>query len=229
MPLPSRPSARMPSKVVARRSSIHGTGVFATVDIAKGERIIEYKGMRRTHEDVDGSDVGSAESGHTFLFTLNDEYVIDGDIDGGVARWINHGCSANCEAVLIEHASDDRSRDRIFIEAKKPIRAGQELTYDYGITLGEPHTPRMKKIWACLCGARNCTGTMLKPKRAVAKKTSVKKGGGAVKAAKKPAAEKAAKRASTKQASTKKSASKKSSARKTPSKKTPSKKTGAGA
>lgn len=195
MPLLPRPSVRMPSKVVARRSAIHGTGVFATTDIAKGERIIEYKGMRRTHEDVDHSDVGAAESGHTFLFTLNDEYVIDGDIDGGVARWINHGCSPNCEAVLIEHPGDDRRRDRIFIEAKKPIRAGQELTYDYGITLGEPHTPRMKKIWACLCGARNCTGTMLKPKRPAkaASAKSAKPGGADAKKAvgsRKPVAKK---------------------------------------
>ena len=171
-PAPSRqnagslhPEARMPSKVVARRSKIHGTGVFAVAPIAKGERIIEYKGQRRTHEDVDSSDEGAAESGHTFLFTLNDEYVIDGARSGGVARWINHGCAPNCEAVLIEHPGDDRRKDRVFIEAKKAIQPGQELTYDYGITLGEPHTPRMKKIWACLCGARNCTGTMLKPKR----------------------------------------------------------------
>jgi SET domain-containing protein len=165
----------MPSKVVARRSQIHGTGVFATADIAKGERIIEYKGVRRTHEDVDSSDAGDAESGHTFLFTLNDEYVIDGDMNGGVARWINHGCAPNCEAVLIEHPGDDRRKDRIYIEAKKAIKAGQELTYDYGITLGEPHTPRMKKIWRCLCGAKNCTGTMLKPKRPAAKKAVAKK------------------------------------------------------
>lgn len=183
----------MPSKIVARRSKIHGTGVFATADIARGERIVEYKGLRRTHEDVDSSDVGAAESGHTFLFTLNDEYVIDGDIAGGVARWINHGCSPNCEAVLIEHPGDDRRKDRVFIEAKRAIKAGQELTYDYGITLGEPHTPRMKKIWACLCGARNCTGTMLKPKRAAAKKAQAKAGKAASKKAApdRPAAKKA--------------------------------------
>ena len=191
----------MPSKVVARRSQIHGTGVFAIADIARGERIIEYKGRRRTHADVDGSDVGDAESGHTFLFTLNDEYVIDGDLEGGVARWINHGCSPNCEAVLIEHPSDDRSRDRIFIEAKKAIREGQELTYDYGITLGEPHTPRLKKIWACRCGSRNCTGTMLKPKRPA---TAAKKA--------------AAKKATAKKAVAKKAASKNSSARKSANK-----------
>lgn len=184
----------MPSKVVARRSQIHGTGVFATAPIARGERIIEYKGRRRTHADVDNSNVGDAETGHTFLFTLNDEYVIDGDLDGGVARWINHGCAPNCEAVLIEHEGDDRRKDRIFIEAKKAIRAGEELTYDYGITLGEPHTPRMKKIWACRCGARDCTGTMLKPKRPppAAKKAAAKKS-----SAKKANAEKASSRKST--------------------------------
>lgn len=161
----------MPSKIVARRSAIHGTGVFATAPIAKGERIIEYKGRRRTHEDVDSGEEGSAESGHTFLFTLNDEYVIDGALDGGVARWINHGCSPNCEAVLEEHPGDDRRRDRVFIEAKKAIRPGEELTYNYGITLSEPHTARMKKIWACRCGSRKCTGTMLQPKRPPRKTT----------------------------------------------------------
>lgn len=163
----------MPRKIVARRSAIHGTGVFAVAPLAKGERIMEYKGRRRTHEDVDAGDSGAAESGHTFLFTLNDEYVIDGNIDGGVARWINHSCSPNCEAVVEEHASDDRSRDRIFIEAKRAIKAGEELFYNYGITLAEPHTARMKRIWECRCGARNCTGTLLQPKRkpkAVAKK-----------------------------------------------------------
>ena len=51
------------------------------------------------------------------------------------------------------------------IETLRAIRAGEELTYDYGITLDVPHTAKMKNIWACRCGARNCIGTMLKPKR----------------------------------------------------------------
>jgi hypothetical protein len=167
----------MPSKIVARRSAIHGTGVFATAPIAKGERIIEYRGQRRTHDDVDAGDEGSADSGHTFLFTLNDEYVIDGARRGNVAKWINHSCSPTCDSIIEEADGDDRTKDREFIEAKKAIKAGEELTYNYGITLGEPHTAALKKIWGCRCGARNCTGTMLQPKRkaVAAKKPVVKK------------------------------------------------------
>ena len=155
----------MPAKVATRRSPIHGNGMFAVAPLRKGERLIEYKGQRRTHQDVDEGDTGDVESGHTFLFTLNDEYVIDANHGGNSARWINHSCKPNCEAVLEEADGDDQRKDRVFIEAIRAIKPGEELTYDYGITLDEPHTARLKKIWACRCGSRGCTGTMLKPKR----------------------------------------------------------------
>ena len=154
----------MPRKIVARRSAIHGNGVFAVAPIAKGERVVEYKGRRRTHEEVDADVTGDADSGHTFLFTLNDEYVIDANHEGGTARWINHSCSPNCEAVLEEDDGDDRTKDRVFIEAIRDIKPGQELSYNYGITLDEKHTAELKKIWECRCGSRNCTGTLLQPK-----------------------------------------------------------------
>ena len=155
----------MPAKVATRRSPIHGNGIFAVAPLRKGQRLIEYKGQRRTHQEVDEDETGDVESGHTFLFTLNDEYVIDANHGGNSARWINHSCKPNCEAVLEEADGDDRRKDRVFIEAIRAIKPGEELTYDYGITLDEPHTARLKKIWACRCGSRGCTGTMLKPKR----------------------------------------------------------------
>jgi len=155
----------MPRKIVARKSPIHGNGVFAVAPIAKGERIIEYKGKRRTHEEVDADTSGDVESGHTFLFTLNDDYVVDANYGGNDARWINHSCDPNCEAVIDEDEGGDRRKDRIFIEALRDIRPGEELTYNYGIVLAERHTPRLKKIWACLCGSPKCTGTMLQPKK----------------------------------------------------------------
>lgn len=154
----------MPKKIATRRSAIHGNGMFAVAPIKKGERLIEYKGRRRTHEEVDAGDSGDVESGHTFLFTLNEVFVIDANFEGNSARWINHSCDPNCEAVLIEH-EDDPEKSRVFIDAMRAIKPGEELTYDYGITLAERHTARLKKIWACRCGSKKCTGTMLRPKR----------------------------------------------------------------
>jgi len=155
----------MPKKIQARKSTIHGNGVFALAPLRKGERVIEYRGLRRTHAEVDADDAGDVESGHTFLFTLNDDYVIDANYKGNDARWINHSCAPNCEAVIAEAEGDDRTADKVFIEAIRDIKPGEELTYNYGITLAERHTPRLKKIWECRCGSRKCTGTMLQPKR----------------------------------------------------------------
>jgi len=156
---------RMPRKIVARKSPIHGNGVFAVAPIRKGERVIEYKGRRRTHKDVDNDVGGDVDSGHTFLFTLNDDWVIDASYEGNDARWINHSCDPSCEAVIDEDDDGDSRKDRVFIEAIRDIAPGEELSYNYGITLGERHTPKLKKIWACLCGSPKCTGTMLQPKR----------------------------------------------------------------
>lgn len=155
----------MPRKIAARLSPIHGNGVFATENIKKGERVVRYKGKVRGHEEVDEAYADVEEDGHTFLFTLNDDYVVDANIDGNIARWINHSCKPNCEAVIEENAKDKRRKDKVFIEAIRNIKEGEELTYNYGITLDEPHTAKLKKLWACKCGAKKCTGTMLQPKR----------------------------------------------------------------
>ncbi len=124
----------MPRKIAARKSPIHGNGVFAVAPIRKGERVIEYKGRRRTHEQVDNDVGGDVDSGHTFLFTLNDDWVIDASYEGNDARWINHSCDPNCEAVIIENADGDNYKDRVFIEAVRDIAPGEELAYNYGIT-----------------------------------------------------------------------------------------------
>lgn len=154
----------MPARIVTRRSAIHGNGVFAAVDIPAGTRLIQYRGKLLTHAQSDERYGDGVDSGHTFLFALNDDYVIDANEGGNGARWINHGCAPNCEAVIDEDAGGDSRRDRVFIESIRDIRKGEELTYDYGIVLGVRHTPAMKRIWACRCGAPQCTGTMLKPK-----------------------------------------------------------------
>ncbi|MGH7823940.1 MAG: SET domain-containing protein [Candidatus Binatia bacterium] len=138
----------------ARNSPIHGRGVFARTAIHKGTRIIEYKGERISHEEADARYAEMHEhSPHTMLFTVDDEIVIDATRKGNSARWINHSCSPNCEV-----ADEDR---RIFIEARRDIVIGEELTYDYNLQIGEPHTAAAKRAHLCFCGARRCRGTLL--------------------------------------------------------------------
>ncbi len=155
----------MPARIITRRSAIHGNGVFAATDIAAGTRLIQYRGRLLTHAESDALYGDGADTGHTFLLAVNDDYVIDANRQGNSARWINHGCAPNCEAVIEEDTGGDPRRDRVFIESIRDIRAGEELTYNYGIVLGVPHTRAMKQVWACRCGAPQCTGTMLQPKR----------------------------------------------------------------
>ena len=147
-----------------RSSAIHGNGVFAIADISEGQEIIEYAGKRLTHARADHKYGGSSITGHTFLFTLNDDYVIDGNQDGNDARWINHSCDPNCRAWKIDAEDGNPKHDRVVIEARRAITRGEELTYDYGIVLDEPYTRELKAAWVCRCGARTCSGTMLKPK-----------------------------------------------------------------
>jgi SET domain-containing protein len=153
----------MARRLLVRRSPIHGNGVYAAVDIPARTVLIQYKGRLLTVAEVDRLYADGADTGHTFLFTLNDKYVIDANVGGNSARWINHSCDPNCEAYIEE--VDGARRDRVMIQSLRAIKAGEELTYNYGIVLDVPHTAKMKRIWACRCGAAHCTGTILQPKR----------------------------------------------------------------
>lgn len=155
----------MSGNTVTRRSAIHGNGVFAAKKLAAGLEVMEYTGRLRTHAYIDKMYADTVESGHTFLFTLNERYVVDGNFDANDARWINHSCEPNCKPYVIEDPGQDPKLDRIVIETLRDIDQGEELTFDYGIRLDCRHTARLKKVWACRCGAPTCSGTMLKPKR----------------------------------------------------------------
>jgi SET domain-containing protein len=151
-------------RIVARRSPIHGNGVFAASAIPRGETLIEYKGTLMTHAQADELYGDGGETGHTFLFTLNDDYIIDANLKGNSARWINHSCAPNCRALVEESASGDPRKDKVVIESLRAIKPGEELTYNYGIVLDVPYTARLKKLWQCRCGSAKCTGTLLQPK-----------------------------------------------------------------
>jgi uncharacterized protein len=143
-----------------RRSRIQGRGAFATRRIREGERIVEYRGERITGREADRRyPFDEDDRHHTFLFTVDEEedIIIDAAVCGNSARYINHSCDPNCEAVIED--------DRVFIYALRDIRKGEELAYDYNFVLEERHTPANKRLYPCHCGARNCRGTILAKKR----------------------------------------------------------------
>jgi uncharacterized protein len=145
---------RQTRRFAVRNSSIHGRGVFALVHIPKKTRIIEYKGELISDAEADRRYSKRHEhSPHTMLFSVDDGMVIDATRRGNAARWINHSCAPNCTI--------EEEGTRVFIDARRDIRPGEELTYDYNLQIGERHTKAAKREHACFCRARRCRGTML--------------------------------------------------------------------
>jgi uncharacterized protein len=97
-----------------KRSSA-GLGLYTEVAIKKETRIIEYIGYR-----IPATDEGT----NKYIFNVSKKIDIDGSPRFNTARYANHSCRPNCEAV--------NDRGRIYIEAKRNIKPGEELTYDYG-------------------------------------------------------------------------------------------------
>jgi len=142
-----------------RKSSIHGRGVFALARVAKGTCIVEYRGRRVSWDEANAlPDSDPRNPAHTFFFGLDDGRVIDPRVGGNAARWINHSCDPNCEAV------EDGAK-RIYVEARRMIRPGEELTYDYRLVVEGRMSERERAQYTCRCGARNCRGSLLEENR----------------------------------------------------------------
>jgi len=123
-----------------QRSHIHGTGGFARVPIPAGTRLIEYVGERITKAES----LRLCEADNEYIFTIDDEFDLDGSVEWNPARFLNHSCAPNCEAEWEE--------SRIWIVALCDIAAGEELTFNYGYDLED------YREHPCQCGATNCVG-----------------------------------------------------------------------
>ncbi|RIX80588.1 SET domain-containing protein [Acidovorax cavernicola] len=189
--MPSKSPLSGGRRIQMRRSDVHGNGVFAVQDLAEGETLIEYKGqviswkeaLRRHPHDP-------SQPNHTFYFHIDDGRVIDGNVQGNDARWINHSCEPNCEA--------DEVDGRVYIKALRNIAAGEELNYDYGLIIDEPYTEKLLSEFPCWCGSEMCRGTLLTPKDEDEEKSKKKKKKAKKKAEKKKAEAKEAKKAEKK-------------------------------
>lgn len=133
-----------------RFSKIHGRGVFARKAISEGKYFIQYKGEKITKaeslrraiaQDAKGKKNGSAR---VYIFDLNKKYDLDGNVKGNIARYINHGCDTNCEAI--------NWKGEIWLVATRDIAEGEEILFNYGYSfehfLDHP----------CRCGSPNCVG-----------------------------------------------------------------------
>ena len=129
-----------PITICIRSSGIHGQGGFAAADIREGACLVEYTGEKITKSES----LERCRLHNEYLFYLDETHDLDGNLESNLARFINHSCVPNCEAVLIG--------GHIWIAAIRDLRAGEELTFDYGYDLED------FREYPCHCGAPNCRG-----------------------------------------------------------------------
>jgi hypothetical protein len=123
-----------------QRSPIHGTGGFARRAIPAGTRLIQYVGERISKAES----LRRCEANNEYIFTVNDDCDLDGNVPWNPARFINHSCAPNCEAEWDE--------GRIWIVTLRDIAAGEELSFNYGYDLED------YREHPCRCGTPECVG-----------------------------------------------------------------------
>ena len=121
--------------VVKPSRSGMGDGLYADADISKGDFIVEYTGKKITTKAADALKT-------RYLFELDEDWTIDGETISNIARYINHSCEPNAEAEIHD--------DHILISAVKNIKAGEEITIDYG----EEYFDEFIRPTGCKCGAK---------------------------------------------------------------------------
>ncbi len=136
--------------VTVKNSKIHGRGVYAKIAIPVETQIIQYIGEKITKAEAEiraekvREDARKHGTGAVYIFTLDDEYDIDGNVAWNTARLINHACETNCEAQIIDN--------EIWIVATEDIAKGEELHYDYGYDLDD------WREHPCRCHKPSCVG-----------------------------------------------------------------------
>lgn len=140
--------------IVVRKSNIHSRGVFAKKGIPKGIRIIEYVGEKITKKESERraeiplqKAKKNIKFGAVYIFELNKRHDIDGNVAYNTARFINHTCEPNCEALLIG--------GHIWIVAIRDIKKGEELSYNYGYSFEDYERHK------CFCNKASCIGYIL--------------------------------------------------------------------
>ena len=131
-----------------KKSKIDKNGLYANQNIKKGVRIIEYKGKIISTKKSDTSSKFDNDKA-IYLFNINKRYDLDGDFKFNIARLINHSCDPNCEVF-------GRGL-KVWVYAMRDIKAGEELSYDYGFSFDKDF-----KNYPCKCKSKNCVGYIVR-------------------------------------------------------------------
>ncbi|HEX8459686.1 MAG TPA: SET domain-containing protein [Pyrinomonadaceae bacterium] len=98
--------------------------IDALKTISFNKKIVEYVGPILTNEEVDKR-VGK------YFFELDEKHSIDGSSRDNIARYINHSCCPNARGYT--------TGKRIWIWSLREIKAGGQITIDYGTSYFEDH------------------------------------------------------------------------------------------
>lgn len=118
-------------RLVARRSHIHGWGLFAKLDIPKHNPVVEYMGevIRQPVADVREKAYELSGEGSCFMFRLDMKRIIDATKIGCMARFMNHSCQPNAYAKIMSVDTDLGQERKIVVFANRDIATGEEITY----------------------------------------------------------------------------------------------------
>jgi SET domain-containing protein len=150
-PMSTEKSAEVPSinaryacfRLEIRSSTIHRWGVYASEDIPARRKVMEYTGERISRKETKRR--SDAQDRVVYLFTLDSYWTLDGAVGGSGAEYFNHCCDPNIVAVI--------RQGHILYLSRRPIRRGEELTFDYRFAKDVPKV-------SCCCGATACRGTI---------------------------------------------------------------------
>jgi len=142
-------------RLVARRSHIHGWGLFTKRDIPKHYPVVEYMGeiIRQRIADVREKAYELSGEGSCYMFRLDLKRVVDATKIGCMARFMNHSCQPNAYAKIVSVDTELGQDKKIVVFANRDISAGEEITYDYKFPVEDGSL-------RCTCGAPNCIGRL---------------------------------------------------------------------